>query len=250
MHPRKGNFRFLSLFLIALVTLMAAGSALAQPSGPKGFTATPLTPGEQFSSTTAKDGRPNALRPQKNGLVSVIVKLRADSLAAHTVKVSGTLGAQSNAKGDGRPDVTSSASQQYLSQLNGQINTFASAAQQAIPSARVTQKYDIVIGGVAMLVPADKVSTLSTLPGVAAVYPDTVLHLDTDRTPTFIGATKLWADLGGQANAGEHVIVGVLDTGVWPEHPSFSDPDPGGKPYSAPPPPAPGTTRQCEFSGG
>ena len=41
----------------------------------------------------------------------------------------------------------------------------------------------------------------------------------------------------------------MLDTGIWPEHPSLSDPDPSGKPYPAPRPPLSGT-RECDFSSG
>src|SRR6185503_8127544 len=74
-------------------------------------------------------------------------------------------------------------------------------------------------------------------------------QLDTDRSPAFIGAPTLWNQLGGQDDAGEGVVVGVLDTGIWPEHPAYADPDPLGKPYAAPPPPLTGT-RACEFTGG
>src|SRR5262249_14247557 len=81
----------------------------------------------------------------------------------------------------------------------------------------------------------------------ASVEPDILQKIDTDTSPTFIGATTVWGNLGGQESAGEGVIVGVLDTGIWPEHPSYSDPDPSGKPYPAPPPPLSGT-RQCEFN--
>ncbi len=69
--------------------------------------------------------------------------------------------------------------------------------------------------------------------------------LNTNRSPKFIGADKLWKELGGRESAGEGVIVGILDTGIWPEHPSFSDPDPLGNPYSPPPPKWTGTA--CEF---
>ena len=79
--------------------------------------------------------------------------------------------------------------------------------------------------------------------------PDIPQQPQTSVSPEFIGAPTVWEDLGGQASAGEGVIVGVLDTGIWPEHPSFSDPDPSGKPYASPPPPLSGT-RACEFSGG
>ena len=45
------------------------------------------------------------------------------------------------------------------------------------------------------------------------------------------------------ANAGKGVIFGMLDTGVWPEHPSFAD---NGN-LGAPPAKADGTPRTCDF---
>ncbi len=75
-----------------------------------------------------------------------------------------------------------------------------------------------------MKVPANKARDLLSIPGVVAVQSDTLQHTLTDSTPAFIGATKVWPVLGGSRTAGQGVIVGVLDTGVWPEHPSFADP--------------------------
>ena len=45
----------------------------------------------------------------------------------------------------------------------------------------------------------------------------------------------MWPDLGGQSQAGEGQIVGVLDTGIWPEHPMLRDtgmPKPAGGPWA------------------
>jgi subtilisin family serine protease len=251
MHSHKRSRRFLAMLLIALVALAGSASALAKQSGPDGFTATPLKPVSQVTSSTSKDNGPqlNTFSANKSGMVSVIVKLQVASLAGYSGGIAGLRATNPTVTGASKLDPTALDSQRYLAFVDKQIDGFAAGAQKAIRGATVTQKFDMVLGGIAMQVPQDQVAMLRTLPGVTEVYPDSLLQLDTDRSPQFIGAPKLWQALGGQGSAGEGVIVGVLDTGIWPEHPSYSDPDPLGKPYPAPPPPISGT-RACQFSGG
>ncbi len=77
----------------------------------------------------------------------------------------------------------------------------------------------------------------------AVVLPPTTPAPDADAS-TFIGADKAWASLGGRDKAGAGVIVGVIDTGIWPEHPMLADngiPNPG---------PAPATGWKCQFGDG
>ena len=68
---------------------------------------------------------------------------------------------------------------------------------------------------------------------VVAVTPDRKDLVDTFTTPRFLGLTGpdgFWAKTGA---VGENVIIGVLDTGFWPENPAFSDrtgTNPNGKP--------------------
>jgi uncharacterized repeat protein (TIGR01451 family) len=133
----------------------------------------------------------------------------------------------------------------YLAYLNQEIQVVESTAVKSAPAAKIVHRYDVIIGGVSMLVPADQVDALAGLPGVKAVYPDELLQVDTFYSPQFIGAPTTWNKLGGQGKAGEGVIVGVIDTGIWPEHPAFSDPDPLGKAYA--PPPASWTGTTCDF---
>ncbi|MCA9927014.1 MAG: S8 family serine peptidase, partial [Anaerolineales bacterium] len=93
-----------------------------------------------------------------------------------------------------------------------------------------------------MILPGDKVGAVIALPGVTGVYLDELHQIETDNSPSFIGALSAWHELGGQEAAGEGTLFASLDSGVWPEHPSFSDPDPAGNGY----PPAP-ATYPCEF---
>jgi len=237
--------------------LVGSASAFAQVAPAPGFTATPLSPSDQTSLAVVKNDA--ATQPQLQSArmaagpvkrIGVIVKLKDASLAAYQGGVPGLAATSPVATGADKIDTQSAASKQYLGYLDAQQDSFVASAQQAIPAASATQRLDVIVNAVAMQVPSDQVDALSKLPGVVAVYPDELQHLDTDRTPQFIGAPTVWNQLGGQESAGDNVIVGVLDTGIWPEHPSFADPDPSGKPYSAPAPAPSGLPRTCQFSGG
>ena len=105
---------------------------------------------------------------------------------------------------------------------------------QAAAGGQIIHRYTHVFNGASLVTMSDKVTALAGLSGVTGVYVDRLLKPMTDVTPHFIGADTTWQQLGGQESAGEGVVVGVLDTGIWPEHPSFSDPDPSGKAYRAP----------------
>ncbi len=109
------------------------------------------------------------------------------------------------------------------------------AALEAASGGQVVHRYQEVFNGVSLVLAGDKVEAVAGLEGVTGVYLDELLQLDTEVSPGFIGAPTLWNQLGGSGSAGEGTIVGVLDTGIWPEHPSYSDPDPLGKPFPAPP---------------
>jgi len=95
-----------------------------------------------------------------------------------------------------------------------------------VPAAKIGTSLRVVYGGVAMVVPANQAKQLLTVPGVVAVQEDALNRKLTDSSPEFVDAPPVWQTLGGQSTAGAGVLFADLDSGVWPEHPSFDgDPD-------------------------
>ncbi|MGH3072988.1 MAG: S8 family serine peptidase [Gaiellaceae bacterium] len=86
--------------------------------------------------------------------------------------------------------------------------------------------YRYSLNGFAAKLSAAQAAALKATAGVLSVEKDAIGHVNTATTPAFLGLTQpggLWEQLGGKGSAGEDVIIGVVDTGIWPEHPSFSD---------------------------
>ena len=84
--------------------------------------------------------------------------------------------------------------------------------------------YDYVYtyNGFAAKLNSAQAAELLSNPAVVAVTADELVTVDTSSTPDFLGLTAeggLW-DMG---YAGEDIIIGVVDSGIWPESMSFTD---------------------------
>ncbi len=100
------------------------------------------------------------------------------------------------------------------------------AALASVGGGRKLYDYRFAVNGFAAALTADQAARLAKTPGVASVEQDVADTIDTLSTRNFLGLTApggLWDQLGGPAGAGEGIVVGVIDTGIWPEHPSVSD---------------------------
>ncbi|KAI3422771.1 uncharacterized protein J3R85_011866 [Psidium guajava] len=105
---------------------------------------------------------------------------------------------------------------------------------------RMVHSYRHVLSGFVAKLTAEEAQALRDKDGVLHVRPEKTLSLHTTHTPDFLGLHQgvgLWKD----SNFGKGVIIGVLDTGIFPDHPSFSD-------SGVPPPPAKWKGR-CDFNG-
>jgi hypothetical protein len=86
--------------------------------------------------------------------------------------------------------------------------------------------YGFSLNGFAARISEAQAMKLATLQGVLSVEPDQAQQMDTITTPDFLGLTGAdgtWSKLGGTDKAGEGLIIGDIDTGIWPENPEFSD---------------------------
>ena len=90
--------------------------------------------------------------------------------------------------------------------------------------AKVQHHYSYALNGMAMEISAAESTVISNLPGILRVELDRAYPLTTDASPDWIGATGVWdgSATGVPGTMGEGVIIGVIDTGINMDHPSFA----------------------------
>lgn len=149
-----------------------------------------------------------------------VVQLSDKPVASYDGTISG-LNATRPATGS-RLQLDTSEVQQYSAYLSQK----RAAAMALVANAQINHEYNVVLNGFSAMLTDDEVRALQNSGQIASIQADVPQHMETNYTPTFLGLDQpggLWSKLGGIAGAGENVIVGIIDGGVWPENPAYAD---------------------------
>lgn len=229
-RPRVQKRRvWATLFLIALLMLTTTPFASAQSDD----LFIPLVGGG-----VAPEGNriPSGAEMQKGLPTNIyIVVLRADPVVSYAGNIAG-LAATAPTPGS-KVDANSADVQSYVSYLQ-QSQDAVLAAIGASPESKL-HSYTYALNGFAAKLTPEQVEAVSMQPEVALVLRDQFRFKQDDDVNAFLGLSDPETGARSQRLTGEDVVVGIIDSGIWPEHPSFAD---DGSYGPSPVPPVP-----CEF---
>lgn len=114
------------------------------------------------------------------------------------------------------------AKSEMPSSFNQHSIWYKSVLKSASNSAEMLYTYDNVIHGFSTRLTHEEAWLLRSQAGILKVQPEKIYKPHTTRTPHFLGLDKI-ADMVPESNEGSDIIIGLLDTGVWPESKSFDD---------------------------
>lgn len=196
-------FSIFSLVMVMAVVFSAVSPAAAQPS--------------------LKPGKGGQVQESSNGVY--IVQMLNEPVVAYKGDIKG-LKATKPENGQ-KINPLSNAVVTYVSYLGEKHND----AVNKVGGQKIYDYY-YSFNGFAAQMSLEQANKMAGVAGVLAVTPDSLQTMDTSSTPNFLGLDApggLWDQLGGVSSAGEDIVIGIVDSGIWPESASFSDRDADGK---------------------
>lgn len=193
MNMKK--FHLFTLFVVLAVTFSLVMPTAAQPLAKKG-------------------GIGGHIEESPNGIY--IVQLIDDPVVAYEGDIKGLKATKP--KPGKKIDPNSSAVVKYVAYLDAKHDETLAK----VGGGQKVYDFRYSYNGFAAKLSLDQAKHLAFMDGVVAVYADELHTMDTSTTPDFLGLTGedgVW-DMG---YTGEDVIIGIVDSGIWPEAASFSD---------------------------
>lgn len=111
------------------------------------------------------------------------------------------------------------------------LQWYDSSLKSVSQSANMLYTYNNVVHGYSVQLTVEEARLLKEHPGIMLVQEDILYELHTTRSPEFLGLLNSDVMLP-ESSTPSDVIIGVLDTGVWPELSSFDDKELGPIPSS------------------
>ena len=148
---------------------------------------------------------------------SYIVVMAAVPLVAYDGDIAGYPATKPDA--GATVNTTSTAARKYTQLLHSQHNE--SLADAGVAPAEKVNDYSVALNGYSAIMTEQQAASIRSQKNVLRVMEDELQQPTTDSSGAFLGLTQAGGAYASGIN-GSGVTVGVIDTGIWPEHPSFS----------------------------
>ncbi|CAI9281969.1 unnamed protein product [Lactuca saligna] len=109
------------------------------------------------------------------------------------------------------------------SSFSDHLQWYATSMRSVSDSMDMLYTYDYVINGFSTRLTIQEAKLLEQQHGVISVQEEVIYKLHTTRSPEFLGLEKSTHMMPPESKPGGDVIVGVVDTGVWPGSKSLDD---------------------------
>ena len=213
----KQRIWHLGLVAAATLTLAACGG------GDGGSSATTAAAGSMSTALAVKSGPPGQIEASESAVRSnasssaFIVRMADEPATAYKGGIKGYSATKPNKGQKIDPDAPAVTS--YMGYLTSRHDA---ALASVGGNTKKLYSYGYVFNGFAAQMTEAQAQKLAQTAGVLSVARAEVRQMETSTTPEFLGLSGpngFWATKG----TGENIIIGIIDTGIWPEHPSFSD---------------------------
>jgi subtilisin family serine protease len=204
--PRRARSRALAVVVCAVVTLGTIGAVPSADARP------------QSHDQSVKQSQPRAL-----GAGRYVVVLRQPGATRYSGGIAGLKATRAKAGTAFNARTTKvRAYERYLVRRQDKV--------AASVGATISDRTTLASNAFTTRLTARQAVRLSSDRAVLMLVKDQAFHLDTWNTPSLLGLEDergsgtggVWSEHDGVARAGAGVVVGVLDSGIWPESKSFA----------------------------